>query len=618
MKISACLIVKNEAANIGRCLDSMKNIVQQIVVMDTGSTDNTIEIARAYGAEIYAYEWRDNFAAAKNAALEKANGSWIIFLDADEYFSGQSSENVPRIIKKYEKQCDGFMMQMVNIDVDKNNEVLDEFFVTRVFRNDPNMRFIGEIHECIVNKTGRRNLWYRVEASDVKLFHTGYSSKIVKSKCERNLKLLLEKLHKNPQDINLYRYLADVYYGLGEYKRAIQYAQMDIDTGRKEISYASRSYRVLINSLKIQQKDFLTIETAIKKAMAAFPALPDFYAEYGLLFFREMQYDEAEKILDKALQLFENYNEIETSILQININVIYYILGNICEYKHEYGKAIEFYQKILKGEKKYAENVFMSLYKLIAKENPVYSIAFLNTMYDKTKQADLEFLVSNIKKFQRGKILAYYIQRLNHLLESDSVEVLALECVQNYKRSEHFLVETINKDSVFSTLAAILLNDYKQIEKHIDEFLSNYQTVVLRFYEKRKTVLNVNDFEAYKTILCALLHTDEPQIIQKYCQYAMDFDLIHMLVLAKILKNNFAFSEAKKLYQQILSFEIVDGKKNILYDFAYCHYKMEEYEMAVIYFKQAMALGYNNKEIELLLEWSQDKLVSKIKQVEGK
>lgn len=617
MKISACLIVKNEAANIGRCLDSMKNIVQQIVVMDTGSIDDTIEIARAYGAEIYAYEWCDDFAAAKNAALEKATGDWIVFLDADEYFSEQSSENIPDLIKKYEEQCDGFMMQMVNIDVDKNNEVLDEFFVTRVFRNDPNMRFVREVHEYLENKTGRRNLWYRVEASDVKLFHTGYSSKRVKSKCERNLKLLLEKLKENPHDINLYRYLADVYYGLGEYEKAVQYAQMDIDTGRKDISYASRSYRVLINSLKIQQKDFLTMETAIKKAIEDFPALPDFYAEYGLLFFQEMQCDEAESMLAKALQLFKNYNEIETSILQININVIYYVLGNIYEYKHDYKKAIEFYQKILM-ERKYAENVFMSLYKLIAKEDPVYNIAFLNTIYDKTKQSDLEFLVSNIKKFQRGKILAYYIQRLNHLLKSDSVEVLALECVQAYKRSEHFLVETINQDSAFSTLAAILLNDYKKIEKHIDGLLSNYQTVVLRFYEKRKIALNINDFEAYKTILCALLHTDEPQIIQKYCQYAMDFDLIQMLVLARILKDNFIFFEAKKLYQQVLSFEIVDGKKDILYDFAYCHYKMEEYEMAVIYFKQAIALGYNNKEIKLLLEWSQENLANQIKQVESK
>lgn len=90
MKISTCLIVKNEADNIGRCLDSIKDISNEIIVVDTGSTDNTKEIALKIGAKIFDYQWDNNFSKAKNYALSKATGDWIVFPDADEYLDANS------------------------------------------------------------------------------------------------------------------------------------------------------------------------------------------------------------------------------------------------------------------------------------------------------------------------------------------------------------------------------------------------------------------------------------------------------------------------------------------------------------------------------------------------
>lgn len=256
MQISACLIVKNEAANISNCLSNIHKIVQQIIVVDTGSTDNTVELATTYGVEIYHYEWNDDFSAAKNFALDKAKGDWIIFLDADEYFSDQSLGNIRSVIQTYGGECDGFMTQMVNIDIDQKNMVLDEFYTTRIFRNDKNMRYVGKIHEQIQNLSGRKNAWYKIEPHKIKLYHTGYSSHVIQQKCARNLELLKEEFKKNPENLDLYRYLADAYYGLEKYDQAIEFAQKDIETGCKEISYASRSYRVLLNSLRIQKKRF--------------------------------------------------------------------------------------------------------------------------------------------------------------------------------------------------------------------------------------------------------------------------------------------------------------------------------------------------------------------------
>ena len=85
VEISACVITKNEEKNIGRWLNCMRVAADEMIVVDTGSTDKTCELARAAGARLYHFAWRDDFAAAKNYAIEQARGRWILFLDADEY-----------------------------------------------------------------------------------------------------------------------------------------------------------------------------------------------------------------------------------------------------------------------------------------------------------------------------------------------------------------------------------------------------------------------------------------------------------------------------------------------------------------------------------------------------
>lgn len=90
MKISACVIVKNEEKNIGQWLNNMRQIADEIVVVDTGSTDNTINILENANITPYHFTWCNDFAAAKNYAIQQATGDWIVFLDADEYFDASS------------------------------------------------------------------------------------------------------------------------------------------------------------------------------------------------------------------------------------------------------------------------------------------------------------------------------------------------------------------------------------------------------------------------------------------------------------------------------------------------------------------------------------------------
>ena len=87
MKISACLITKDEEKNIEQCLKSIEGIVDEIIIVDTGSNDNTVNVAKRYSNKIFHYVWEDDFSKARNFAIEKANGDYILFLDADDYLA---------------------------------------------------------------------------------------------------------------------------------------------------------------------------------------------------------------------------------------------------------------------------------------------------------------------------------------------------------------------------------------------------------------------------------------------------------------------------------------------------------------------------------------------------
>ena len=94
VKITQCMIVKNEEKNIRQALSWGKEVVSEQIVVDTGSTDRTVEIAEQMGAKVYHFSWIDDFAAAKNYAIEQATGEWIVFLDADEYFQPEAAQKL--------------------------------------------------------------------------------------------------------------------------------------------------------------------------------------------------------------------------------------------------------------------------------------------------------------------------------------------------------------------------------------------------------------------------------------------------------------------------------------------------------------------------------------------
>ena len=145
--ISLCMIVKNEAHCLGRCLNSVHNHVDEIIIVDTGSEDSTVDIAQQYGAKVFHFPWRHDFAAARNFSLEQARGQWILYLDADEELEAPPENCSLRALTE-RSDVDAYYFDIKNFS---DNDELVRHINIRLFRNNPHYRFEGRLHEQILD-----------------------------------------------------------------------------------------------------------------------------------------------------------------------------------------------------------------------------------------------------------------------------------------------------------------------------------------------------------------------------------------------------------------------------------------------------------------------------------
>ena len=200
-KLSVCLIAKNEERFIGQCLESVRQLADQIIVVDTGSTDWTCSIAARYGAEIRKVPWTDDFSAARNAALELARGDWVLMIDADEELPASS---VARL-KEEMSRADTMAWRIRIVDHGKESQGCSH--VPRLFRNAPGLFYVGRIHEQIFSSLEiLRSPWgLQNRLGQTTLIHHGYGEIVVRDrdKIARNLRLLELALQEIPNDPNL-------------------------------------------------------------------------------------------------------------------------------------------------------------------------------------------------------------------------------------------------------------------------------------------------------------------------------------------------------------------------------------------------------------------------------
>lgn len=213
--IALVMIVKNESENISNAINSLISVVDQIVIVDTGSEDQTPKIATRLGAELYFFNWNGNFADARNFALMHVRTDWVISLDSDEVFDTGDILSLNHIMS--DAKYGGINVRILNSLGEEDNSPLSEHRYTRIFRRNKEIRYAGRIHEQI--RPSIEKLGYDIYESDLAIYHYGYMHP-TQDKKQRNRDLLLEEIQANPNDNWLKYHLAATEFALNNYQEA--------------------------------------------------------------------------------------------------------------------------------------------------------------------------------------------------------------------------------------------------------------------------------------------------------------------------------------------------------------------------------------------------------------
>jgi glycosyltransferase involved in cell wall biosynthesis len=410
MKISACLIVKNEADNIGRCLDSLKGVANEIIVVDTGSTDNTKEIALTYGAKIFDYQWDNNFSNAKNFALDQATGDWIIFLDADEFFGKSTQKQLNSVLKHVHpnKALDAIVCKILNIEV-QLGRIISENPTIRIFRGKSGIKYEGAIHEQPLKK-GKTPVAANITDVSIIVYHTGYSLTILPEKIQRNLKILENEI-KNNRITNLtYYYMSSSHYTLRNYEEAIKYARLSLsDPEMKETIMAYLPYVLLVKSM-LELKDKYNSEEInkyVNEGLINYPTHPEIWFVKGLAEKAQNNTLAAIESFGKAISLNKSFDLLLNNGFPGNEEQAYFELATLSASVGDHVNALEHYFEVLKINKRNAD-ALAGLYELIKDQQPAEIIFFLNSIYDKENKDDLSFLNAVMVELGNSVLANYY------------------------------------------------------------------------------------------------------------------------------------------------------------------------------------------------------------------
>ena len=279
-RLSLCMIVRDEEECLGRCLESVQELVDEIIVVDTGSVDRTVEIAKGFGAKVGYFDWCDDFAAARNTSLELATGDWILWLDADDILPAESHSRIRRLLARGNDKGYFFVLD------DQGYENVS-CLQMRLFPNLPGVQFELPIHEQVTPSLAE--LKVKMEATDIRVVHTGYTTpEVVAAKKERYLSIMERWLEKHPDNYNVRSHVAFTYH-----------------TSERD-DEAIAAYRIIVeDSTCLQDGNFVVYATAL--------------LFLGRAFLKKGDYPKSLAYIEQAAQVDPDYILTKLSLAEVHL-----------------------------------------------------------------------------------------------------------------------------------------------------------------------------------------------------------------------------------------------------------------------------------------------------------
>ena len=333
--ISVCMIAKNEDNHIEECLKRLRPCRFEVIVVDTGSVDRTVETAQKYTDKVFHFAWCDDFSAARNFCLEKASHNWILSLDCDEYIEQLDSAVLSRCMEQYPNRTGRILIRSRFLRGGQTS-----YEQTRVSRlaDRRYFHFTGTVHEQLERRDGRTKAVYD---APVTILHVGYdeTEADMQEKSRRNLTLLETQLEKEGPDPYLYFQLGQSYRRLGDTEKAFQSfdagLSMEVDPALDYVKTMVESYGYTLLDLK-RNRDAL----GLAELYDVFAVRADFVFLMGLIYMNNGLFDDAVEEFKKSVAMEEfAVDGVNSYMAYYNIGVIYECTGHIEEARAYYKKC---------------------------------------------------------------------------------------------------------------------------------------------------------------------------------------------------------------------------------------------------------------------------------------
>jgi tetratricopeptide (TPR) repeat protein len=299
--LGASLIVRNEAAFLAACLESIRPVVDDIVVVDTGSDDDSPAIAASCGARVFRYPWHDDFGAARNSALELCRTDWILYIDADERLAPCSREEIAQLLAGAREVAFRLLLRPV-IGATPYREY-------RLWRNDARIRFRGAIHENVVPSIHAVGAMDRrpIGTCDLLLEHVGYEGDQTR-KHLRNLPLLQRQVRITPENLFLWHHLSRVLAGLQRWQASKDVLRHAISLSRKSGHKDYCGVLLFTELIGMRMADGEEVAALLAEGRAAYP-------DNCVLLWQEGRHLVASGEPGQALARFDELLEVDPDVL---------------------------------------------------------------------------------------------------------------------------------------------------------------------------------------------------------------------------------------------------------------------------------------------------------------
>lgn len=601
LRISACVIVKNEERDIESWLENAKTYADELIVVDTGSTDNTREIARQSGAQVFSFPWQDDFAQAKNYAMEKANGDWLTFLDADETFYK------PELVRDYLQQLtesniqvNVLMVPIINVDEDEQDREQSRFLNVRLFRHHFGFRYQNPVHESLYAAGNQELQIYEIHDA-LHIRHTGYSTRRVQAKVMRNYRILLADIEAHGEQEHHYRYLADCYYGLGKLEQALHYALLAARAQIQARGSASDMYDTAIACMELLSYPLPSVMSLLAEASQRFPHKLAYPIKMGHCYVQQEQWAEAQQMLSAVRQEISkdrNGNGDEYTTPE-EIALFWQDLGRLYYHQGDTENALDCLTEARKSMPLH-EDRFSLLMKLIQ---------------NKPLQEQCSLLLENTAQSeeQRNYLLQWleingYLQHYARIAgKANETYDMARreELMELYKEMEEKLINNL------SELCRVLIG----LEAQPDSLNRTKQIIALQkllpapllkiwICWERKGKIEPDQYDDFKLLSDYVLKWGTDEQLEDYLQLAGNVLPEQILALADDLQQQGKFTLAWQFYS-IIPADSPAAAFDFWFHAGTCQYALGGYETAAECFVRAEQYDGDSGELQAYKKWNE-------------